>query len=72
MLINLLCSEFYPLLRLYRGDHATPVARRERALVEHRRILDAIADRDPDLAELHMRRHITYAREWREIAISAR
>jgi DNA-binding GntR family transcriptional regulator len=36
--------------------------RGERTVAEHRRILEAIEDRDGELAELHMRRHIAAAR----------
>jgi DNA-binding GntR family transcriptional regulator len=36
--------------------------RARRALVEHRRITEALADHDADLAELLMRRHIAAAR----------
>jgi DNA-binding GntR family transcriptional regulator len=65
LLIQLLCLELYPLLRLYRGggEPSEPVWR---ALEEHQRILDAIDDRDPELAELQMRRHIAAARARRE------
>ena len=58
MLVQLLCGELYPLLRLYRGHMNEPSDRVLRAYEEHRRILEAIEDRDPELAELHMRRHV--------------
>lgn len=61
LLIQLLCAELYPLLRLYRSRNDN-LALRQRAVVEHRRIFDAIEDRDPDLAEIMMRRHIASAR----------
>lgn len=61
LLIQLLCAELYPLLRLYRSRNDNPTLR-QRAVVEHRRICDAIEDRDPDLAEIMMRRHIAGAR----------
>lgn len=69
MLIDLLCGELYPLLKLYRG---TPVGHkpiRQRAIDEHRRVVDAIEDRDPELAEILMRRHITSARRRRTNAL---
>ncbi|WP_254070600.1 GntR family transcriptional regulator [Acidisphaera sp. L21] len=69
MLINLLCSELYPLLRLYRGQNPTSPPRSQRALIEHQRILSAIEDHDPEIAELQMRRHIAAARLRREQAI---
>lgn len=64
LLIRLLCEELYPLLRLYRSRNDN-LELRKRACVEHRRILDALIDRDPEMAELMMRRHIAGARERR-------
>lgn len=64
LLIRLLCEELYPLLRLYRSRNDNNDLRK-RALVEHRRIYDALCDRDADMAEMMMRRHITGARERR-------
>jgi DNA-binding GntR family transcriptional regulator len=61
MLIELLCSELYPLLRLYRGQHAVRLGHNPRAVVEHQRILAAIEDGDAEIAELQMRRHIAAA-----------
>jgi DNA-binding GntR family transcriptional regulator len=40
--------------------------------VEHERIVSAIEDRDPDLAEMLMRRHIAAARVRRETALEQR
>jgi DNA-binding GntR family transcriptional regulator len=70
LLIQLLCLELYPLLRLYRGRGGEPSEPIWRALAEHQRILDAIDDRDPELAELQMRRHIAAARVRRERALA--
>jgi DNA-binding GntR family transcriptional regulator len=70
LLIQLLCLELYPLLRLYRGRGGEPSEPVWRALAEHQRILDAIDDRDPELAELQMRRHITAARVRRQLALA--
>lgn len=61
ILIQLLCSELYQLLRLYRSRNDNPELRR-RAYQEHKRIFDAIEDRDQELAEIMMRRHISRAR----------
>ncbi|MDH2328039.1 GntR family transcriptional regulator [Cereibacter sp. SYSU M97828] len=63
-LIRLLCHELYPLLRLYRSKYRN-TDYRKRALLEHRRILGALEDKDPDMAEMMMRRHIAGARERR-------
>jgi DNA-binding GntR family transcriptional regulator len=61
-LFDLLCGEYYTLFRLYRMQHRIVPGRAQRALTEHERIVDAIADRDADLAELIMRKHIASAR----------
>jgi DNA-binding GntR family transcriptional regulator len=61
-LFDLLCGEYYTILRLYRMQHRIVPGRAQRALMEHGRIVDAIADGDGELAELLMRRHITAAR----------
>lgn len=66
MLIDLLAGELYQLLRMcrYRTSH---LAKRTRpALQQHRQIAEAIAERDGDLAELLMRRHISGA--WKSIS----
>jgi DNA-binding GntR family transcriptional regulator len=62
-LFDLLCGEYYTLFRLYRMKHRIVPGRALRALQEHDRIFDAIADRDGELAELLMRRHIASARK---------
>ena len=61
-LFNLLNGEYYTILRLYRMQHRIVPGRAQRALMEHGRIADAIADGDGELAELLMRRHIAAAR----------
>ncbi|MET3897188.1 DNA-binding GntR family transcriptional regulator [Devosia sp. UYZn731] len=61
-LFNLLCGEYYTLFRLYRMRHRIVPGRAQRALAEHERIVEAIADRDAELSELLMRRHIASAR----------
>jgi DNA-binding GntR family transcriptional regulator len=66
VLIELLCTELYPLLRLYRELLHHPQPRQRRVAVEHEHIVHAIEDRDPDLAEMLMRRHIAAARVRRE------
>jgi DNA-binding GntR family transcriptional regulator len=43
---------------MYRIQFSTTPNRPRQAFSEHHRILDAIADRDGELAELLMRRHI--------------
>lgn len=62
-LIGLLCDDLDLLLRFYRSQLKNLVGRVPRILVEHGRIVEAIEERDEDLAELHMRRHISAARD---------
>ncbi len=69
MLIDLLCGELYSLLRVYRGLAPGAQPRSRPAAVEHDRIVSAIEDRDPELAELLMRRHVAAARGRREAAL---
>lgn len=55
---QMLCGELYHLVRMYRYQTSTGSKRPIQALREHRRIVEAIASRDAELAELLMRRHI--------------
>jgi DNA-binding GntR family transcriptional regulator len=57
-LVQMLCGELYQLVRMYRLQFSATPNRPRQAFVEHHRILDAIAERDGELAELLMRRHI--------------
>ncbi|MEL7296674.1 MAG: GntR family transcriptional regulator [Pseudomonadota bacterium] len=63
LLADILCVDHYHLLRLYRYKFSTSPGRPARALFEHRRILDALRERDGELAEILMRKHIRSARE---------
>lgn len=62
ILADLLCEQFYPRLRLCRRLHRTVPGRGRDAWKEHLRITDAIAQRDGELAEILMRRHIRSAK----------
>lgn len=53
-----LCGELYHVVRMYRYQTSTGIKRPTQALHEHRRIVEAIEQRDAELAELLMRRHI--------------
>lgn len=53
-----LCGELYHVVRMYRYQTSTGVKRPAQALLEHQRIVEAIEQRDAELAELLMRRHI--------------
>lgn len=57
-LVRMLCDELYQLVRMYRLQFSATPKRPQQAFNEHHRILDAINDRDGELAELLMRRHI--------------
>ena len=62
-LINLICGQLYHLVRMYRCQFGMNSPRASRAFDEHARIIQAIADRDGELAEMLMRRHIAASRK---------
>ncbi|ENM5766290.1 GntR family transcriptional regulator [Vibrio mimicus] len=62
-LIGLLCNELYHLLRMYRYQSPRSHSRPVEALEEHKFILRAIRQRDEELAEMLMRRHIACSRQ---------
>ncbi|MDA0150477.1 GntR family transcriptional regulator [Vibrio sp. LaRot3] len=62
-LIGLLCDELYHLLRMYRYQSPRAQSRPKEALAEHQFILQAIRNRDEELAEMLMRRHISGSRK---------
>ncbi|WP_172782062.1 GntR family transcriptional regulator [Vibrio cholerae] len=62
-LIGLLCDELYHLLRMYRYQSPRSHSRSVEALEEHKFILRAIRQRDEELAEMLMRRHISRSRQ---------
>lgn len=61
-LAHLLCNELYQRVRMYRIQFSATPNRPRQAFAEHHRILDALAERDGELAELLMRRHIAASR----------
>lgn len=63
MLTNQLCNELYHLIRMFRFQVSRLGTRSNRALIEHEQLIDAIEQRDPQMAELVMRSHITRAKE---------
>lgn len=69
-LVSLLCDELYHLLRMYRYQSPRSHSRPTNALNEHHQILSAIRERDGDLAELLMRRHIARSRKLLEEQLS--
>ena len=62
-LTQMLLGDLYHPVRMYRYQASQQAHRPQRALLEHRRIVDALADHDGELAELLMRRHIEGARK---------
>ncbi len=62
-LAQMLLGDLYYMVRMYRYRLSTSSGRPHRALGEHRRIVEAIAQRDGQLAEILMKRHINAARE---------
>ena len=62
-LINILCGQLYHLVRMYRIQFGMSSPRITKAFDEHSRIIQAICDRDGELAEMLMRRHIAASRK---------
>tara|TARA_B110000467_G_C18193955_1_gene407757 strand:- start:91 stop:789 length:699 start_codon:yes stop_codon:yes gene_type:complete len=62
-LIELICGQLYHLVRMYRCQFGMHSPRASRAFSEHANIIQAISDRDGELAELLMRRHIAASRK---------
>ena len=67
LLIELLCLELYPLLRVFRSPVKQSMERRHQSVLEHKRILSAMEEGDSELSEILMRRHIAAARRSREV-----
>ena len=61
-LIHLLLNDIYHLIRMYRVQLGMAGPRVNQALSEHINIVQAIANRDAELAEMLMRRHIQYTK----------
>lgn len=61
-LISILIDGIYHLVRMYRVQLGMAGPRVSRAFDEHQHIVHAIKLRDEELAEMLMRRHITYSR----------
>ena len=61
-LAQMLLGDLYYMVRMYRYRLSTSAGRPHMALGEHRRIVEAIAQRDGELAEFLMKRHINAAR----------
>jgi DNA-binding GntR family transcriptional regulator len=66
-LIHLLCEELYHLILMYRHQFSAISTSKltrhpEKAFIHHQRIIEAIADRDGELAEMLMKKHIQNSR----------
>lgn len=61
-LVRTLCEELYYLLRMYRYQSSLQPARSRQAFNEHQHLVYAIEQRDEQLAEMIMRKHIVRAR----------
>lgn len=62
MLIELLCEKLYFLVRMYRYQFGMVSDRAKQALFEHQHIAHALSVGDGELAEILMRRHISFSR----------
>jgi DNA-binding GntR family transcriptional regulator len=62
-LIKTLIEGNYHLIRMYRVQLGMSGPRVTTAFDEHQHIVEAISNRDPELAEMLMRRHIAYTRK---------
>lgn len=72
LLVSLVCGDLYDLLRIYRYKSSTMVGRAEAALEEHRAILSALRQRDPEKAEAAMRNHLRNARKHALLAMGGK
>lgn len=61
-LINMYCNDLYHLIRLYRCQFGMVSKRVNRAFSEHQQIVDALRQRDGELAQFLMSRHIRTSR----------
>lgn len=69
-LISMLIDGLYHLVRMYRVQLGMAGPRVTTAFDEHRNIVNAIANRDEELAEILMRRHITYSKNNIELKLN--
>jgi len=61
-LISVLFDGLYHLIRMYRVQFGMAGSRVTTAFGEHKHIVQAISNRDPELAEMLMRRHISFTK----------
>lgn len=70
-LMRILCDDLYYLARMYRCQFGMKSDRARDALKEHAMVVDAIAERDGELAEWLMRRHVRASRRSVEQRLAA-
>ena len=70
-LVDILCNDLYHLARMYRCQFGMKSDRAREALKEHGQVVEAIAERDGELAEWLMRRHIRASRQSIERRLAA-
>lgn len=68
-LIAILMNGIYHVIRMYRVQLGMAGPRIGTAFDEHKHIVQAIANRDAELAEMLMRRHISYTKQEMEIKL---
>jgi DNA-binding GntR family transcriptional regulator len=62
-LIDMFCNDLYHLIRLYRYQFGMVSKRVSRAYLEHEHIVDALRQRDGELAQFLMTKHISHSRQ---------
>lgn len=71
-LISMLMNSLYHLIRMYRVQLGMSGPRVTTAFDEHKQIVQAISNRDAELAEMLMRRHILYSKNSLQLKLSNR
>lgn len=69
-LISILMNSIYHLIRMYRVQLGMSGPRVTTAFDEHKQIVQAISNRDAELAEILMRRHILYSKNSLQLKLS--
>jgi len=69
-LTHQLCNELYHLIRMFRFQTSRLESRPDKALTEHTQLYYAIEQRDAELAEILIRRHIVRAKESIKLTLS--
>ena len=69
VIAHALLEEIYHLIKMFRYQNTTAYTSSSNSLIEHRQIVYAIEQRDAQLAEVTMRRHIAHARDRIELQL---